>query len=60
VPGAANLQMLSPTELLATVESVPYDPETHEIIHEIKAVTYHRIEVTDKGDHWVARIIFDL
>jgi SHS2 domain-containing protein len=31
-----------------------------EILMEIKAVTYHQIEVVDKGDMWESSVIFDL
>lgn len=34
--------------------------DKHELIREIKAVTYHQIEVTNKDNLWIARIIFDL
>lgn len=51
---------VSPTHLDATLESVPFDPALHEILCEIKAVTYHQIEVAKKGDHWEARVFFDV
>ncbi|MBW1998829.1 MAG: archease [Deltaproteobacteria bacterium] len=38
----------------------PFDPNSHEILCEIKAVTYHQIQVRDLGDRCEARIIFDL
>ena len=47
-------------QLKATLGVVPIDPGVHEILNEIKAVTYHQIEVDNKGDHWEARVIFDL
>ena len=49
-----------PSRLHAVLETVPFNPERHEIINEIKAVTYHQIEVAEKGDHWEAQVIFDL
>lgn len=55
-----NIDSLTSSQLEATLETVPYDPEIHEILNEIKAVTYHQIEVTNKGDIWEARVIFDL
>jgi SHS2 domain-containing protein len=51
---------LSDTELSANVEFDPFDPERHEIKIEIKAVTYHQIEVTEVPEGWEARIIFDV
>jgi SHS2 domain-containing protein len=48
------------TPIEATLQTIPFDPNLHEILREIKAVTYHQIEVVEKGDRWEARIIFDL
>ena len=55
-----NIDSLTSSRLEATLETVPYDPEIHEILNEIKAVTYHQIQVINKGDLWEARVIFDL
>jgi len=44
----------------ATVYTVPFDPEVHEMMTEIKAVTYHQIEVARRKDGWQATVIFDL
>ena len=51
---------VSPTCLEAVLKTVPFDPEFHEILTEIKAVTYHQIEVMQKGGRWEAQVIFDL
>ncbi len=37
----------------------PFDPARHEFHGEIKAVTYHQLEVAAEGDHWRARVVFD-
>ena len=55
-----GIDSISPSHLDATLKTVPFDPNTDEILYEIKAVTYHQIEVAEKADHWEARIIFDL
>ena len=55
-----GIDFISPSHLDATLEMVSFDPSLHEILREIKAVTYHQIEVVEKGKHWEARIIFDL
>lgn len=55
-----HMDSISHTRLEATVETVPFDPQSHEILTEIKAVTYHQIEVTNNGHHWEAKVIFDL
>ncbi|MBN1625511.1 MAG: archease [Deltaproteobacteria bacterium] len=51
---------LSTTAIDATLTVTPFDPLRHEIMREIKAVTYHQIEVTHKEGVWKARVIFDL
>ena len=51
---------IRPTGLDAVLETVPFDPELHEILVEIKAVTYHQIEVVEKRNRWEAQVIFDL
>lgn len=49
-----------PSRLEATLETVLFNPKVHEINHEIKAVTYHQIEVADRGDLWESKVIFDV
>lgn len=54
------INSISPAYIDATLKTVSFDPELHDIICEIKAVTYHQIEVAKKDDYWEARVIFDL
>jgi len=56
----ARISSISPTHLDATLDSIPFDPALHEILCEIKAVTYHQIEVAKKDDHWEAKVFFDV
>jgi protein archease len=49
-----------PNHLDAQIKTIPFSLDKHEILTEIKAVTYHQIEVIRKGGLWNARIIFDL
>ncbi|NNG07073.1 MAG: hypothetical protein HKM90_05000, partial [Desulfobacteraceae bacterium] len=51
---------VSSSYLEATLETAPFEPEFHEVLSEIKAVTYHQIQVTEKTNGWEARIIFDV
>ena len=44
----------------ASLETVPFEPEIHETLREIKAVTYHQIEVTEIANGWEAKVIFDV
>jgi protein archease len=36
------------------------DPARHEIVTEIKAVTYHQLKVAREAGRWTARVILDL
>lgn len=54
------IQSLSETELAATAEFDPFNPHRHIIKTEIKAVTYHQIQVKSGPLGWEARIIFDI
>ena len=38
----------------------PYDAERHPLRTELKAVTYHQLEVVREGDGWRGRVIFDV
>jgi SHS2 domain-containing protein len=46
--------------LKAIVRGEPFQEGVHVIKTEVKAVTYHRIEVRQKNGRWRAQIIFDL
>jgi SHS2 domain-containing protein len=51
---------ISKSHLDATIEVISFAPELHEILYEIKAVTYHQIGVTEMKGYWEAKVIFDL
>ena len=51
---------LSATAVRARVTTTDYRPERHTVEHEIKAVTYHQIEVTEGPGGWQAEVIFDI
>jgi SHS2 domain-containing protein len=57
---AVEIISISPSALAATIDTVPLDLDKYEIFCEIKAVTYHQIEVAKKAKYWEAQIIFDL
>lgn len=46
-------------ELQADVGAISFDPLRHQVGSEIKAVTYHQLEVTQGISGWEAKIIFD-
>ena len=46
--------------LKLTVRGEGFDPARHEFNREIKAVTYHQLEVLHGPKGWSARVIFDV
>lgn len=44
----------------ATCQGEPVDRERHELDHEIKAITYHRLRVENGDDGWLAEVIVDI
>ena len=38
----------------------PFSAERHTLRSEIKAVTYHQVQVFETGNRWEAKIIFDI
>jgi len=60
VATAFDIHELGPKGLRATVGGVPFDSETHEVLTDIKAVTYHQIEVAPRGGRWEAKVTFDV
>jgi len=55
-----DIPKLGPKRLSLVAKGEPYDPEKHEIITEIKAVTYHRAEVRKTARGWTGRFIVDV
>ena len=51
---------ISENELRAKIRTDAYDPDRHTIKAEIKAVTYHQIQVSEGPAGWEAKIIFDV
>jgi SHS2 domain-containing protein len=56
----ADITILSEKNLSAKVFFDPYDPDHHVIKIEVKAVTYHQIQVKSGPSGWEARVIFDV
>ena len=56
----AFIESLTQRNLSAKVAFEPYAPERHVIKTEIKAVTYHQIQVYSNRSGWEAKIIFDI
>jgi len=51
---------LTPTSLKASARGERFDPARHTFKTEIKAVTYHQVEVSPKDGMWVGKVIFDI
>lgn len=55
-----HISEINDTRLKGSVRGEPFDAKRHEIKKEIKAATYHGIEVTESEGRWKARVIFDV
>lgn len=56
----ARFDRFAESALAGVVRGEPVDPERHTLIREIKAVTYHALEVTAEPGRCRARIVFDV
>lgn len=55
-----EIKSISPKNISALLDLIPFDEKKHEIQCEIKAVTYHQLEILKKDKHWEASIVFDI
>jgi SHS2 domain-containing protein len=55
-----DILVLTDQTLEAEVQGEPTDRERHTIYTEIKAVTFHGLQIENAGHQWTATIIFDL
>ncbi|MFP4036497.1 MAG: archease [Desulfobacteraceae bacterium] len=55
-----KVQPLETRLVQGRAEAVQFDPQRHDILNDIKAVTYHRAVVTQREGRWEAQIIFDV
>ncbi len=55
-----DIQQLNERQLQAQAWGEPIDPDRHTIYTEVKAVTYHGLQLERQDGQWYARIIFDL
>lgn len=55
-----KVESIGEAGLKAMVKGEPFQEGVHVIKTEVKAVTYHRIEVRKENGGWRAQIIFDL
>ncbi len=57
---ATDIFYLTEHEVTARVNFDLFDPDRHEIKNEIKAVTYHQLQVESTPLGWESKIIFDV
>ena len=55
-----DIKSISPIRLKSTLTLASFDPDHHQVLREIKAVTYHQIDVDQRDNGWEARVIFDI
>jgi SHS2 domain-containing protein len=55
-----EIQEISPHKLAGYAIGESYKPSQHPIHNEIKAATYHQLEVKKENNQWRAQIIFDV
>ena len=51
---------ITPYTVRAAIRVDTVNPRSHHVLNEIKAVTYHQIEVLSDTGGWAARVIFDV
>ena len=51
---------VSDNRIRATGRGERIDPSRHRIGEQVKAITYHQLEVRRDGDQWSARVIVDI
>jgi len=59
LPLRFEIKRLTGTYLEAEVSGDRFDPDKHEVMAEIKAATYHHLQVARHGDEWHAEVVFD-
>ena len=57
---AVDILQISDTAVHARVSTDYYQPDRHRIRNEIKAVTYHQVDVRRTGQVWQATLVFDV
>lgn len=56
----AAINSIDRSKLDATLHVATHNPDEQAVRNEIKAVTYHQIDVSPRGTKWQAKIFFDL
>jgi SHS2 domain-containing protein len=57
---SVRIESITEKQLKARVWVDPFSPDRHKLISEIKAVTYHQVQVYKTCSRWEANVIFDI
>ncbi len=57
---AVEVREIDDTHVKAALMCEEYDPARHEVLTEIKAVTYHELKIAREDGQWTGRVILDL
>jgi SHS2 domain-containing protein len=60
LPSRFEVKNVDGSGLEAMVSGETPDPGRHRMLEEIKAATYHQMTVSERGQGWFARVIFDV
>ena len=60
VPKVFVVDEVTETRLRATVHGEPVDPNRHRFRLDVKAATYHMLEISESDRGWSAKVIFDV
>jgi len=60
LPGAVKHLTLTGNRLDATLTGAAYDPEIHTLNAQVKAATYHGLEIEKEGERVTIKVIFDV
>ena len=60
IVAGVRIDHLEETCVRADVSTIGFDPHRHRVRHDIKAVTYHQIQVGPCDQGWCCRVIFDV
>lgn len=56
----ADFKFLNETSLIAKLYGENFTSEKHELNIDVKAVTYHQLEIKKEKDLWSCRVFFDI
>lgn len=55
-----EIEHFNEREIIATVIGEKFNSHRHPMHTEIKAVTFHDLQIEKKGNHWETKIVFDI